>query len=52
MDQKNMDEKIVSATGRFDIAEIAAGFPAAAKTLLLDRYLTDTPQASARVFRV
>ncbi len=41
-----------STTGRFDIAEIAAAFPATAKTLLLDRYLTDTPHASARVFRV
>ena len=41
-----------SATGRFDIAEIAASFPATADTLLLDRYLTDTPHASARVFRV
>ncbi len=41
-----------SATGRFDIAEIAATFPATAETLLLDRYLTDTPHASARVFRV
>lgn len=39
-------------TGRFDIAEIAAAFPASADTLLLDRYLTDTPNASARVFRV
>jgi mannose-6-phosphate isomerase-like protein (cupin superfamily) len=47
-----MDIKSASATGRFDIAEIAASFPAAAKTLLLDRYLTDTPHASARVFRV
>ena len=47
-----MDEMSAAATGRFDIAEIAAAFPAAAKTLLLDRYLTDTPQASARVFRV
>lgn len=40
------------ATGRFDIAAIAASFPASAQTLLLDRYLTDTPYASARVFRV
>lgn len=40
------------ATGRFDIAEIAASFPADAETLLLDRYLTDTPHASSRVFRV
>jgi mannose-6-phosphate isomerase-like protein (cupin superfamily) len=44
--------KNASATGRFDIAEVAASFPATADTLLLDRYLTDTPHASARVFRV
>ncbi len=47
-----MDHPSGQATGRFDIAEIAAAFPATAKTLLLDRYLTDTPHASARVFRV
>ena len=47
-----MDAKGKSATGRFDIAEIAAAFPGTAATLLLDRYLTDTPNASARVFRV
>jgi mannose-6-phosphate isomerase-like protein (cupin superfamily) len=46
-----MDDKL-KETGRFDIAAIAASFPATAKTLLLDRYLTDTPHASARVFRV
>jgi mannose-6-phosphate isomerase-like protein (cupin superfamily) len=49
----NEDQKAPrSATGRFDIAEIAAAFPPTAATLLLDRYLTDTPNASARVFRV
>jgi mannose-6-phosphate isomerase-like protein (cupin superfamily) len=47
-----MDASCISASGRFDIAEIAAAFPETAKTLLLDRYLTDTPNASARVFRV
>jgi len=47
-----MDAQSKSATGRFDIAEIAALFPSQAATLLLDRYLTDTPNASARVFRV
>lgn len=41
-----------SATGRFDIAEVAASFPETAKTLLVDRYLTNKPAASARVFRV
>src|SRR6204780_123843 len=38
--------------GRFDIAAIAASLPAAAETLLADHYLTDRPEASARVFRV
>jgi mannose-6-phosphate isomerase-like protein (cupin superfamily) len=47
-----MEHATGQATGRFDIAEIAASFPATATTLLLDRYLTDTPHASARVFRV
>lgn len=37
---------------RFDLRTIAAGFPDSAETLLLDRYLTDRPAASARVFRV
>lgn len=41
-----------SATGRFDIAEVAASFPETATTLLLDRYLTNRGAASARVFRV
>ena len=39
-------------TGRFDIAAIAAGFPATASTLLVDEYLTNRPEASARVFRI
>ncbi len=39
-------------SGRFDIAEVAATFPASAETLLVDQYLTNRPQASARVFRV
>ncbi len=38
--------------GSFDIAEIAASLPDSAATLLVDRYLTDRPSASARVFRV
>jgi len=37
---------------RFDIAAIARSFPQTAETLLLDQYLTNTPHASARVFRV
>jgi mannose-6-phosphate isomerase-like protein (cupin superfamily) len=47
-----MEHPSGQATARFDIAEVASSFPATAKTLLLDRYLTDTPNASARVFRV
>ena len=38
--------------GSFDIAEIAASLPEHATTLLVDRYLTDRPSASARGFRV
>jgi quercetin dioxygenase-like cupin family protein len=37
--------------GRFDLNAIARAFPAAAETLLLDRYLIDEPAASTRVFR-
>jgi mannose-6-phosphate isomerase-like protein (cupin superfamily) len=40
------------ATGRFNIGDIAESLPASATTLLIDRYLTDRPSASARVFRV
>jgi quercetin dioxygenase-like cupin family protein len=38
--------------GRFDLNKIAAAFPAAAETLLLDTYLINEDAASARVFRV
>jgi mannose-6-phosphate isomerase-like protein (cupin superfamily) len=38
--------------GRFDLNQIARTFPDRAETLLLDRYLTDEPNASMRVFRV
>nr|WP_034990787.1 cupin domain-containing protein [Beijerinckia mobilis] len=37
--------------GRFDLHELAAKFPATAKTMLLDTYLSDTPEASVRLFR-
>lgn len=47
-----MSDKDASAKGRFDIAAIAASLPESADTLLVDRYLTDRPSASARVFRV
>jgi mannose-6-phosphate isomerase-like protein (cupin superfamily) len=39
-------------SGRIDIAEVAASLPPEADTLLVDHYLTDRPEASARVFRV
>lgn len=45
-----MDDR--RSMGSFDIAEIAASLPESATTLLVDRYLTDRPSASARVFRV
>jgi len=38
--------------GHFNLPEIAREFPESAETLLLDRYLTDGPSASTRVFRV
>lgn len=47
-----MDDDSGPASGIFDIAEIAATLPESAVTLLVDRYLTDRPSASARVFRV
>jgi quercetin dioxygenase-like cupin family protein len=48
MDQQHANHSF----GRFDLNEIAAAFPATAKTLLLDTYLTDEDAGSARVFRV
>lgn len=47
-----MSEENAPDMGRFDIAAIAASLPDSADTLLIDRYLTDRPSASARVFRV
>lgn len=41
-----------NATGRFDIGRIAETFPDTSETLLVDQYLTDRPEASARVFRI
>jgi mannose-6-phosphate isomerase-like protein (cupin superfamily) len=41
-----------TVNGRFDIATIAAAFPKSAETLLVDQYLTNRLEASARVFRV
>jgi mannose-6-phosphate isomerase-like protein (cupin superfamily) len=40
------------STGMFDIKSIADSLPDTATTLLVDRYLTNREQASARVFRV
>lgn len=41
-----------SGTGRFDLARIAATFPETSDTLLVDQYLSDTPHASCRLFRI
>jgi mannose-6-phosphate isomerase-like protein (cupin superfamily) len=46
-----MDD-IKALTGRFDVQAIARTLPETATTLLVDKYLTDRPAASARVFRV
>jgi|SRR5579872_3533922 len=42
----------LEGNGRFDISTVAASFPTTAETLLVDQYLTNRPEASARVFRV
>jgi mannose-6-phosphate isomerase-like protein (cupin superfamily) len=47
-----MSDNKAPVMGRFDIGAIAASLPETAETLLVDRYLTDRPSASARVFRV
>jgi mannose-6-phosphate isomerase-like protein (cupin superfamily) len=47
-----MTGKPEASTGRFDVLAIAKTLPESAPTLLVDRYLTDRPAASARVFRV
>jgi len=39
-------------SGRFQLHQIAAAFPATAETMLLDTYMTDDASASSRVFRV
>ncbi len=39
-------------SARFDLNEIMASFPSTAETLLLDTYLTNEEEASARVFRI
>ncbi len=47
-----MGDEVQGATGIFDIEAIAKSLPDTATTLLVDKYLTDREQASARVFRV
>jgi mannose-6-phosphate isomerase-like protein (cupin superfamily) len=47
-----MATRRAATTGRFDIRAVASTLPDTAATLLVDRYLTDTDSASARVFRV
>lgn len=47
-----MSEDKAPEMGRFDIGAIAATLPETATTMLVDRYLTNRPSASARVFRV
>jgi mannose-6-phosphate isomerase-like protein (cupin superfamily) len=46
------DDAAQAKSARFDVAAIAASLPPTASTLLVDRYLTNRPSASARVFRV
>ena len=47
-----MSETAASSTpAQFDLHEIAASFPDRANTMLLDRYLVDRDESSARVFR-
>lgn len=43
---------VPAGNARFDITAIAAAFPPTAETLLVDEYLTNRREASARVFRV
>ena len=47
-----MTDEQTGGSRRFDIAAIARAFPETAETMLLDTYLTDSPEVSARVFRV
>jgi len=47
-----MRDEVQASTGIFDIEAIAKSLPDTATTLLVDKYLTNREQASARVFRV
>jgi mannose-6-phosphate isomerase-like protein (cupin superfamily) len=44
--------KPTATHARFKLGEIAAQFPDSAETMLLDTYLTNEPDSSARLFRV
>ena len=48
----NTEKSNPPTVGRFDIAAVAASFPPAAASMLLDHYLVNRDVASARVFRV
>jgi mannose-6-phosphate isomerase-like protein (cupin superfamily) len=52
MKEQPMSDDPNDSTGHFDIGAIAASLPETATTLLVDKYLTNREQASARVFRV
>jgi len=47
-----MTQNPANLFARFDLKTIAQSFPDSAETLLIDTYLTNEPEASARVFRV
>ena len=47
-----MPNPTAPTSAAFDINAIAAAFPESADSMLLDTYLTDSPSASSRVFRV
>jgi mannose-6-phosphate isomerase-like protein (cupin superfamily) len=51
-ERRTSTQATAAGLGRFDIASIAETFPDTASTLLVDAYLTNRPEASARVFRV
>jgi mannose-6-phosphate isomerase-like protein (cupin superfamily) len=51
-EDENSQQSQPLSSARFDLNQIARSFPASADTLLLDRYLSDSPGASTRVFRV
>jgi mannose-6-phosphate isomerase-like protein (cupin superfamily) len=50
--EHGMPKDETGSTGIFDIKSIADSLPDTATTLLVDKYLTNREQASARIFRV